>query len=129
MRAPMPSLIPRRAMTLMEVTIAGAFFLLIILATMKVLVHARTLRAMAEDRGVLALLAQSELDRLRRTPAELSTGESIRTDPAWQPDVSTRTVVAEGPAPGLRSLRVEARRETLQGLAIVSLETMIEVPE
>ncbi|MEQ8819709.1 MAG: hypothetical protein RLY93_05650 [Sumerlaeia bacterium] len=118
----------RRAVTLLETMIAVFLLTLIVGFTMRSLGQSSVLRARAAQRAELALVAQTELDRLRREPDALTSGTRTLQDPAWTAG-TTVAAAAEPQSPGVWRLEVSASRATIEGLAPVRLVTLIPAPE
>lgn len=80
---------PSRGLTLLELLVCSFVVALIAVSTMRALGDGRVMRERAKHRAELALLAQSELDRLRSLPmAKLAEGQQAVHREAWPQTVS-----------------------------------------
>ena len=116
----------RGGFTLLELLIFMGLFAGLSIATLHVLVDGRLLRAKSRDRQQLALLAQSELDRVRTLDLkEIRKIQSRRTNPEWPAGTEVEVFTEDGPVSGTTQLGVTVRRDGLDGLAPVRLVTLI----
>jgi Tfp pilus assembly protein FimT len=113
-----------RGVTLIELTVYMAVWATVALATMHVLGDARMTRANARDRGVMTLIAQGELERVRQLPAAaLKEGSENRKDPDW-PSGVTATVTLKRRDDATWLVDVQVERESPEGKPHVRLTTI-----
>jgi prepilin-type N-terminal cleavage/methylation domain-containing protein len=113
-----------RGVTLLELMVCVMLMSMLAVVTMRALGEARILRGNARDRAVMALIAQSEMERVRSLKAsELTAGVQIRSDPAWPSD-TTAHVELTPRDDGTWLLAVRVGRKSSEGKAPVSLTTI-----
>lgn len=115
-----------RGLTLLEMLIAVTIITLMAVSTCEVLGNAKVTRERARQRTELALLAQSELERMRAAPAgDMTPGESEQRPEGTPASVSLeRRVTAR--EDGLLELEVTARRAGATGEIVCRLTTLRE---
>lgn len=116
----------RRGMTLMELLIVCCGMMLLTVGTMRGLGEARLFRSAARDRSAMALVAQSELERLRTLKApQIKAGVSrLEKHPEWPGDLEvTCELKKRDEATWLALVRVE--RRSLEGKPTVELATIL----
>lgn len=113
-----------RGVTLLEALVYIALFTLLAVGTLRALGDSRALRANGRDRAAMTWIAQTELERARRTPLqEIAAGRSMRTDPAWPQGVSATVEFTRRPD-GFWTIGVEVRRASVEGKLPVRLATL-----
>lgn len=115
----------RKGFTLLETLIYSAVFALVAVSTLRVVGDARVVRSNARDRSVMALLAQSEMERVRSLPPDSLTEERREiTSPDW-PEGVLATVETRRRADGTWLLDITVRRESIEGKPSVRLTTIL----
>ncbi len=115
----------RRAMTLLEVMIFSSILALTAVSTLRVMGDARVVRGNARDRSTMALIAQSEIERVRSLPADrLVAGSQAKRDPSWPEGVAATLTTTPRPD-GTWLVDVRVARESLEGKAPVRLTTVV----
>lgn len=113
-----------RGVTLVECLIFCTLWAILAVATMRVLGDGRVLRGNARDRSTMALIAQSELDRVRALPPqELKAGTTGRTDATWPSDTAA-TVSLTRRDDGTWLVDVRVARQSVEGKPEVRLTTI-----
>lgn len=113
-----------RGVTLLELLVYSAIWGMLAVATMRVLGDSRMLRSNGRDRSAMALIAQSEIERVRAMPAEdLTEGSRPRADSTWPSDVAaTVTLARRDDSTWLVDVRVG--RDSVEGKPEVRLATV-----
>ncbi len=112
-------------MTLIEVMIFCSVFALAAVSTLRVMGDSRVVRSNARDRSTMALIAQSEIERVRSLPAAgLTAGTLPRRDPSW-PDGVQMTLTTTPRGDGTWLVDVRVARESLEGKPGVRLTTIV----
>ena len=106
----------QRGLTLTETIIAVMIMSMMAVFTLKSLGHSRLLRGYARDRAEMALLAQTELDRVRRAE-KLAPG--ITTTSVDRDTTATATITAS--VQGLMQVEVLVERVRSEGRYATSL--------
>lgn len=106
----------QRGLTLVEAIIAVSIMSMMAVFTLKSLGHSRLLRGYARDRAEMVLLAQTELDRVRRTET-LEPG--ITTTSVDRDTTATATITAS--VHGLMQVEVLVERVRSEGRYATSL--------
>jgi type II secretion system protein I len=115
----------RRGFTLLECLIYCALFSMLAVGTMRVVGESRLVRSNARDRTQLAVIAQTELDRLRTEPAaNRKPGVQKLSRPEW-PKGTQLEIETKGADGGLLHVEIRARRESIEGKPTVNLATVI----
>lgn len=114
-----------RGLTLLECMLFCALYAILAVATMRIVGDARVVRSNARDRTRLAVIAQSELDRLRSVPAaERKVGVQTMTNAAW-PQGTQVQVELKPAGTGTWNVEVRATRASIEGKPSVRLASVI----
>jgi len=110
--------------TLLEALIYCVLWAILAVATMRVLGDARILRSNARDRSVMALIAQSEIERVSSLPAEaLTEGATTLQREEWPTDV-TAMLDLERRDDGTWLIDIRVERDSVEGKPSVHLTTI-----
>jgi len=111
-------------MTLLETLIFVAVVAIVACFTMRIVADARLMRVNARDRAAMALIAQSEIERVRQLPAaQLAEGSSKRADRLW-PEGVAATVSLKALEGGLWQIDAHVEGESAEGKPAVHLTTI-----
>lgn len=115
----------RRGVSLVEALFSVAITTVTMVGTAGVMAEARLLQGAAQERLRMTLIAQEELDRLRRLPpGELATAVGER-ELTGRPENVTALVAVSERGGGLLELSVEVRCAELRGSHPVVLTTLV----
>lgn len=111
--------------TLLECLIYCALMSLLAVGTMRAIGDARMIRSNARDRTPLAIIAQSELERLRsEPPGARKAGTEKLTKPEWPRGTRVEVQTTELTS-GTWTVEVRAARESIEGKPTVRLASVV----
>ncbi len=116
----------RRGFTLLECMMYSSLFAILAVGTMRVVGDARVIRSNARERTNLAVIAQSELDRVRSMPAaERKPGVQKLSKPEWPSGTTVEVEIQSVAAGGTSTVEVRAQRASLEGKPSVRLASVM----